>query len=426
MSEVERRRDARVPLTVARAAHHQGCDHRIRAKLIPPLVAYIFDGLPFSRWGEGLGILRDGRLPLWTFGDRLLPSGDTEVTVAAMVQAQSLRGYRELVGDLGGNPTRLLRQAGIDPVALSRLTAFISFEELTDLMERSAAELRCPDFGLRLAERQDIGILGTLAVAMRYSVTVGEAMQCVSKYLEVYNAAIAFTIRTGEPRNKARLEFRLLPEHSLPWAQTAEHGIGLTWRIMTLLSEGRCHLHQASFPHAAVATEANYRARFNAPLVFRAHQAALIVAETDLELPISENIQELRDVATRYLDRQVSGGSTTLTVQVRQAIEALLGTGSCSHGEVARALHMHPRTLQRRMRKEGNTFEAVKDQARRDLGQRYLSQPDLSFTQISVLLGYSEQSAFGRSCRRWFDMTPREARAHLSSPVPTTNMRSQD
>ncbi len=32
--------------------------------------------------------------------------------MTAMVQAQSLRGYRELVTDLGGNPTRLLRKAG--------------------------------------------------------------------------------------------------------------------------------------------------------------------------------------------------------------------------------------------------------------------------------------------------------------------------
>jgi len=29
---------------------------------------------------------------------------------------------------------------------------------------------------------------------MRYSGTVGEAMPCASKYLPVYNAAIAFTI----------------------------------------------------------------------------------------------------------------------------------------------------------------------------------------------------------------------------------------
>ena len=80
--------------------------------------------------------------------------------MTAMVQAQSLRGYRELVTDLGGNPTRLLRKAGIEPAALNQLTAFISFESLIDLLERSAADLGCPDFGLRLAERQDIGVLG--------------------------------------------------------------------------------------------------------------------------------------------------------------------------------------------------------------------------------------------------------------------------
>ena len=133
--------------------------------------------------------------------------------MTAMVQAQSLRGYRELVTDLGGNPTRLLRKAGIEPAALNQLTAFITFESQIDLLERSAADLGCPDFGLRLAERQDIGILGTLAVAMRYSATVGEAMACASKYLHVYNAAIAFTINTGERRGQARFVFRVLPGH---------------------------------------------------------------------------------------------------------------------------------------------------------------------------------------------------------------------
>jgi hypothetical protein len=45
---------------------------------------------------------------------------------------------------------------------------------------------------LRLADRQDIGILGTLAVAMRYSETVREAMFTASQYLDVDNAAISF------------------------------------------------------------------------------------------------------------------------------------------------------------------------------------------------------------------------------------------
>jgi AraC-like DNA-binding protein len=335
--------------------------------------------------------------------------------LAALVQAQSLRGYRELVSDLGGNPGRLLRKAGVDPPSLNQLTAFISFESLIELLEHTSAATGCPDFGLRLAERQDIGILGTLAVAMRYSATVGDAMQCASRYLQVYNAAIAFTVSTEERRGQARLVFKDLVTHAPHWRQTAEHGIGLTARIMTLLSEGRCHLQQVWFPHPALDSEAAYRSRFDAPLTFQANRLGLAYAAKDLDRPISEGNEQLHDLATRHLDGQLPRGRTAFTIQVRQSIEALLGTGTCGHREVANTLYMHPRTMQRRLNDEDTTFEEIKDQVRRDLAERYLSHPDLPLTQITALLDYSEQSALGRSCRRWFQATPREFRSRVAS-----------
>jgi AraC-like DNA-binding protein len=66
----------------------------------------------------------------------------------------------------------------------------------------------------------------------------------------------------------------------------------------------------------------------------------------------------------------------------------------------------------------GTSFEAIKDDTRRDLAERYLSQPDVALTQITALLDYSEQSALGRSCRRWFQTTPRDLRDRLSSRTP--------
>jgi AraC-like DNA-binding protein len=107
---------------------------------------------------------------------------------------------------------------------------------------------------------------------------------------------------------------------------------------------------------------------------------------------------------------------------VRQAIESLLGISPCSQREVARTLYMHPRTLHRRLQLEGTTFEEIKGEARRDLAQRYLAQPDLPLSQVTALLGYSEQSALGRSCRRWFNTTPREMRARLSSGSAAPSM----
>jgi AraC-like DNA-binding protein len=331
-----------------------------------------------------------------------------------MVQAQSLRGYRELVKDLGGGAARLLRKAGIEPAALNQLSAFVSFENLIDLLETSASDLDCPDFGLRLAERQDIGILGTLAVAMRHSGTVGEAMRCASKYLHVYNGAIAFTVDIEERSGQARLLFGVLIEHAPGWAQTAEHGIGLAWRIMTLLSGGQCRLEHIWLPHAPVAAEATYSARFDAPLTFRADRLALAYSAKDLERPIDQANQELHDIATRYLDAQLPPAQAAFSAQVRRATEALIGTGTCGHRQVASTLHMHPRTMQRRLNEEGSTFEEIKDETRRDLAERYLSHHDLPLTQVTALLDYTDQSAFGRSCRRWFNATPREVRTRLS------------
>jgi AraC-like DNA-binding protein len=117
----------------------------------------------------------------------------------------------------------------------------------------------------------------------------------------------------------------------------------------------------------------------------------------------------------------MSPGRAALAVRVRKAVSALLGTGNCSRGEVANALFMHPRTMQRRLGEEGTTFEAIKDDARRDLAQSYLSHPALLISQITILLGYTEQSAFGRSCRRWFDLSPREMRTRLLTDSDDTS-----
>ncbi|HXW34154.1 MAG TPA: helix-turn-helix domain-containing protein, partial [Acidimicrobiales bacterium] len=208
------------------------------------------------------------------------------------------------------------------------------------------------------------------------------------------------------------LVFTFLEDYYRP--QVAEHGVALTWRIATLLSGGRCPLHEVRFMHRAVAPMRTYRARFDAPIIFGANDVALVVSADGLEVPISENIEELRNIATRYLEGRQPRERAGITVRVRSALEALLGTGASGQRELARTLHLHPRTLQRRLREAGTTFEAIKDEVRRDLAQRYLSNPDLPLNQITVLLDYSEQSALGRSCRRWFDATPQQIRARLS------------
>jgi AraC-like DNA-binding protein len=79
---------------------------------------------------------------------------------------------------------------------------------------------------------------------------------------------------------------------------------------------------------------------------------------------------------------------------------------------------MHPRTLQRPLRDEGTTVEAIKEDVRGDRAERYLAHQDMPLSQVSALLDYSEQSALGRASRRWFQASPKAYRQQLAAPLP--------
>ena len=221
-------------------------------------------------------------------------------------------------------------------------------------------------------------------------------------------------MRTTED-DQALVAFEVLYQHSPHCAQMTEHGVGIARRILSMLSAGRSHLHRVWLPHPAVASRATYRRHLGAPVEFEAPLVALAIDRGDLELPLGEHNEELRARAVDFLNVRFPVWHMPLPVQVREVIETLLGTGACGYAEVADVLSMHPRTMQRRLREAGSTFEDIKDEVRRDLAQRYLADPDVPLGQVSALLDYSEQSPLTRSCHRWFHTTPSAFRAGLSS-----------
>jgi AraC-like DNA-binding protein len=124
---------------------------------------------------------------------------------------------------------------------------------------------------------------------------------------------------------------------------------------------------------------------------------------------------ETRRIATKYLESHYLPSAATLSDRVASLARRLLPTGQCSVDAIGAELAMHPRTLQRQLATEGVRCQDVIDQERRSHAARYLAVPGLHLQQIAGLLGYSEQSALNRSCRRWFGQTPRQYRANRSA-----------
>ena len=77
---------------------------------------------------------------------------------------------------------------------------------------------------------------------------------------------------------------------------------------------------------------------------------------------------------------------------------------------VAASLHLHPRTLRRRLAEEGTSFRALTNDVRAALAAEMLSQVGLTVEQVARRLGYAETAAFNHAFSRWFGLAPNEYR----------------
>src|SRR5687767_10377563 len=114
-------------------------------------------------------------LPFLTWRDFYLTLRD----MTAMVRASGLQGYTALMRSLDHDPAALLRRYRIATESLADEDALVSLRAGVHLLEASAVETGCADFGLRLSQMQDVSVLGPLAIVLQNAPTVRKAWDYV-------------------------------------------------------------------------------------------------------------------------------------------------------------------------------------------------------------------------------------------------------
>ena len=77
---------------------------------------------------------------------------------------------------------------------------------------------------------------------------------------------------------------------------------------------------------------------------------------------------------------------------------------------IASQLGMSERTLQRRLKEEGTSFQALLDRTRHYLARELLRNTRVPLTDVALQLGFSEPSTFFRAFKKWEGMTPGQFR----------------
>ena len=173
----------------------------------------------------------------------------------------------------------------------------------------------------------------------------------------------------------------------------------------TALAEGLYLRHD---PGAALAA---CERQFKVPVHIKQARNALVFPTRMLDTPLPGAMPGLHEQAQSAIAQQLPApAGDTLVGAIEHALmasPALLGQGI---ERMAERFKLHPRTLQRRLRDEGQVFADIQSRCRFQLAVNALKAEATDIETLSERLGFADRHSFTRAFKRWTGLTPSEFR----------------
>lgn len=330
-----------------------------------------------------------------------------------LVRARALTGFAELVGDLRGDVDDLLAGVGLTTQMLADPEATISMQAAVTLLENAASLLAVPDFGLRLAQRQDFSALGPIALVASRADTVGSALVAVARNLPYHVARTSLQMQAGPAEGLAWIRYELPSEIAGERRQAGEMCCLMLIQTLRMLSGEAGANWQVVFEHRPGIPLSRYREMFGCEVACRQSGSGVIFPQSLLEHVLDTGNPQIRVAVERFVAHLIRRNPLDLPCQIEELIARQLADGGCNLAKIARQLAMDKRTLQRRLDAQQIRFMDILDRARQKQAREFLAQSALPLSEVATLLGYSDQRSLGRACQRWFGATPGALRTHF-------------
>jgi AraC-like DNA-binding protein len=316
------------------------------------------------------------------------------------------RDLRAVLGafeSLGLSRTALLEAASLDPRDLDDPDARFSYDVTRAIFRRALAERPLPNLGVSLARLVPMGAYEVVDYLVTTSDDVGEGLRRLARYFRLISELIA--LRIDESASGVRVELAGTRGSIPPFG--VEFTVTLTLKNLREEAAGPFGVEAVHFRHEPDDV-AGCEAVFGCRVICGSTWDGFSLSTAAARMTMRRRDPMLREVLDRHARELVARLPDTggVDVDVRQALARRVADGDSSIDAVARALGTTPRTLQRRLRDAGTSFQALHEEARSAAARRYLENTSLSAGEIAYLLGYSEPSAFHRAFRRWTGETP--------------------
>ncbi len=306
--------------------------------------------------------------------------------------------------ELGVRASAILRRAGLPQGFIDQPSVLLKTEELFALWRAVGEVSTNPAIGLQLGTETKTERFHPIGLAALSSENFGAAIDQMARYKQL---TCPEEILQEKDDEEWSIQFRwlladeveppVLNECCFAWVLSiARHGTG------TRLSPLRVEFVQ---PRAHVKTIERY---FGCPVVCGALRNAIVFRASDAQRPfVTRNAELLGMLAPQFEEElKQENGDENFVERVRMAIEQKLTGRRPTIEDIAYALHISSRTLQRRLQDAGASFQRVLEEARHRLARRYLNNSVLELNEAAYLLGYEDSNSFVRAFRTWEGIPP--------------------
>ena len=324
------------------------------------------------------------------------------------VGAGFVAGLFEAASRVGVERAALLRHAGLGDAIDAVNPARLPMSDVIALFEAAAVLTGRDDIGLEFARRVRPGTFNVLGYALMTCRTLGEAIEVAPHFRRLVFDIGYSEMRFDRNEKEARLGWRVVSD-ALPYCRSLAESLIASWYHFGRWMAGvELPLKEVLFRHAPPSDVSRYEAFFECPVRFGAAENALVFSSHLLAMPLvqaDENLHlAMREQARAAMEKAFS--QSDLVHRLHQALIPLMPKCEATLEHAAAELGLSPRTLQRRLGETSHRFQGVLDTARKDMAVIYLRDPALSVLDVSLLLGYAEQSSFTRAFRTWSGRSP--------------------
>jgi len=328
----------------------------------------------------------------------------------------SIRMVSQLLERLGEQrPLALdcIARAGIAPALLDQESARVTVEQFALFYRTLAIELDDETPGM-FSRPLRAGTLKFLCLGMLDAANLRVALHRFCWFFRLVLDDLHFEMGDEDGATRITLIERVdLGRHRiliLELMLMLVQGIG-SWMIERKLLFGQVALNYPAPAHAG-----EYINMYAGPARFDQAQTALHIEPGFMDAPIRQDKAALsaflRKAPMDWI--HVSVSERLFTHRIRDLLETRLGQAQTVE-DMARMLHISPRTLARRLDAEGTHFQAVKDALRRDVAIARISRTDEPIASIGADLGFDDPAAFNRAFKQWTGTPPGSYRRRSGS-----------